>query len=242
MDRLACNLPVNADWRIKTTMNKNVTAILLAGGSSKRFGKDNKLLALKEDQSLIHHALNNIAASQINQLIVVLGHDAKTIEQHCDDFFKANPQHENLSVEFVLNADFDSGMASSLRAGVSHLINRNMHSESSDEAHAAMVFLADMPSVKPVTINTLITTLEAKTNNQSAGLSHIKPSAIVPSYKATRGNPVILMPELFDLLLDVQGDVGARQLLRANPDAVVEVNVDDNGILTDYDTPNQLHN
>ena len=49
------------------------------------------------------------------------------------------------------------------------------------------------------------------------------------------------MPELFDLLLDVAGDVGARQLLRANPDAVLEVDVDDSGILADYDTPEQLH-
>jgi len=42
------------------------------------------------------------------------------------------------------------------------------------------------------------------------------------------------------LLLELDGDRGARALLSANPEQVVEVPVEDPGILLDIDTPQQL--
>ena len=169
-----------------------------------------------------------------------MGHDADVVEQHCREFFQDNTQANDVEIEFVVNTDFDSGMASSLRAGVSQLLNRNMN-VGIENAHAAMVFLADMPDVLPATTNALIAALETHAQQTTLDGDKKPVSAIVPTCKQSRGNPVILMPELFDLLLDVAGDVGARQLLRANPDAVLEVDVDDSGILADYDTPEQLH-
>lgn len=270
MDRLACNLPITKDWinslaigglmdeildrptpRSLTIGAKpaldthadsaigNVTAILLAGGSSKRFGVDNKLLAQRNGKPLIAHALDTIIHSQVQHLIIVLGCDATDVESYCKNYLASQAKNKPKTVEFIINADFESGMGSSLKAGVSDLINRNIKNYPS-APHSALVCLADMPSIKPDTIDALINTMVAATNSDS---SNQKPAAaFVPSYNRVRGNPVLLMPELFDLLLDLSGDFGARHLLQANQEAVREVLVDDPGIFLDLDTPAQFLN
>lgn len=251
-----------------------VTAILLVGGSSKRFGPDNKLLAMRNDKPLIDHALDSITGSQIQHLIVVLGHDAPKVAERCKEYFcNANQtaapapsrgsrpitrrdtvqtktqitgQIEQITnpinVEFVLNSDYESGMASSLRAGISALVARN-NDNIDAKPHAALVCLGDMPVINPETLDMLIQATKQTTNEFVDHITASKSgtaSAFVPTHENVRGNPVLLMPQLFDSLLDVAGDVGARHLLRANPDAVREVPVNDAGIFNDCDFPEQL--
>ena len=266
MDRLACDLPITKDWinslaigglmdeiidrptprsqskpmNIPTeSKNSNpyhrVSAILLAGGSSKRFGRDNKLFAERSGRPLISHALDNIVDSQLQRLIVVLGHDAQGVKQFCGEHLKQQIEDNSISVDFVVNTDFESGMGSSLKTGVSTLVNRNLM-ECPNDPYAALVCLADMPSIQPATINQLLESISQQHFNENSQSS----SAYVPTYNGKRGNPVLLMPELFDLLLDLSGDFGARHLLQANPEAVMEVAVDDAGIFLDCDTPAQL--
>ncbi len=210
-----------------------VTAVLLGAGSSKRFGENNKLLALRDGCPLIHHALESITRSQVQRLVVVLGHDASSVRKHCEQFYDNTDGTKLIDIEFIVNTDFESGMASSLRTGISCLLSRNLE-QTDAPAHAALVCLADMPVVKPQTINALLSANSSRNSNSQFV------SAFVPTHQHARGNPVLLMPELFDLLLDVAGDVGARHVLQANPDSVQEVAVDDAGIFIDCDTPEQL--
>ncbi|MFK8075736.1 MAG: NTP transferase domain-containing protein [Granulosicoccus sp.] len=212
-----------------------VTAVLLAGGSSKRFGRENKLVADHSGSPLINHALNTIVKSEVRRLIVVLGYDAQDVKQLCSEHLKKHIEDNSISVEYVVNTDFESGMGSSLKAGVSTLANRNLR-EGPTDPHAALVCLADMPSIKPATINRLMESISQSRLNENSRSS----SAFVPAYKGKRGNPVLLMPEMFDQLLDLSGDFGARHLLQANPEAVMEIAVDDAGIFLDCDTPEQL--
>ena len=259
MDRLSCNLPITDHWisslsigglideiidrpqpRAKkvsaslttgtrpTDPSREVTAILLAGGSSKRFGADNKLLAPYRGKPLIFHTLDAIVAASISRLMIVLGHDANELRIRCEHYLDTQPTNHSTPVEFVINADFESGMGSSLRAGISSLLS-NTADNASEYTHAALVCLADMPNISTNTYNRLITAMSDKAY-----------AAFLPVYQGQRGNPVLFMPELFDLLLDVSGDVGARYLLRANDDVVSEVSVSDAGIIVDYDTPEQL--
>lgn len=266
MDRLACDLPITQEWinslAIGGLMDEiidrptprsqskpmnvstksfepnpyhRVTAVLLAGGSSKRFGRDNKLFADRSGSPLLSHALDNLVNSEVRRLIVVLGYDAQGVKQLCSEHLKKHIEDNSISVEYVVNTDFESGMGSSLKAGVSTLVNRNLM-ECPTDPYAALVCLADMPSIKPATINKLMESISQSRLNENSQSS----SAFVPTYRGKRGNPVLLMPELFDLLLDLSGDFGARHLLQANPEAVMEVDVDDAGIFLDCDTPEQL--
>lgn len=90
--------------------------------------------------------------------------------------------------------------------------------------HAAgwVIALADMPYVQTATIAAL-----AEAIRQGADIA-------VPVYRERRGNPVAFSRLHLPALLDLDGDQGARHLLRQCP--VREIPVDDPGIVHDIDT------
>ena len=57
-----------------------ISAILLAAGQSKRMNGDNKLVKKIRDIPLIKHSVNNILASSIDELIIVLGYQKKLLK------------------------------------------------------------------------------------------------------------------------------------------------------------------
>ena len=57
-----------------------ISAILLAAGQSKRFGNNNKLITKYKNKNLIQSSLTNIINSNIDNVIVVLGHDQDLIK------------------------------------------------------------------------------------------------------------------------------------------------------------------
>jgi molybdenum cofactor cytidylyltransferase len=62
----------------------------------------------------------------------------------------------------------------------------------------------------------------------------------VPTFRGKRGNPVLFGRALFAGIAGIAGDVGARQLIAAHEDMVVEVAMEDDAVLTDIDTPEAL--
>ena len=106
-----------------------ISSILLAAGLSKRMNGENKLTKNIQGTPLINHAVKNILASSINELIIVLGYQKEIIEKLID-------KHEK--VKFIFNKDFESGMASSIKVGINHL---------SDNSESFFICLADMPMV-----------------------------------------------------------------------------------------------
>lgn len=266
LDRLSCDLPVNDHWistlaigglmdeivsrpqprsasKSNVTSNQTkfapqeITGILLAAGSSTRYASENKLLATLQGRPLIHHALTHLIDSNISSIIVVLGFEAAQVKRQCEKCLQQHSKRQQVQLSFVINPEFDSGMGSSLKAGVSQLLNNCANAPSSAPT-PALVCLADMPLVQTATLNTLLDALQLSHSTTDA--AGTKASAFVPTYNGTRGNPVLLMPELFDLILNISGDVGARHLLQANADVVQEVPVNSRSILTDVDTPDQL--
>ncbi len=93
-----------------------------------------------------------------------------------------------------------------------------------------MVLLGDMPHVTPAIIDRLVDAFAA----QPTAL------AVVPVSLGQRGNPILLARSLFPEVMALTGDVGARRLLAAAGDRVVEVPIDDAAVLTDVDTPEAL--
>jgi len=124
-----------------------------------------------------------------------------------------------LPVNFAHNPDFASGVASSLRLGLAR---------AADSA-GALILLADMPGVGSATLDLLITAFERAPAC----------AAVAPVYQGRRGNPVLLGGSLFASVASLTGDEGARGLLRAR-DGVIEIAVDDESVLMDIDTREDL--
>ena len=58
-----------------------ISAIVLAAGTSKRFGKQNKLLAKYKNEIILLTVINKLLKSKVDELIVVTGNDRKKIEK-----------------------------------------------------------------------------------------------------------------------------------------------------------------
>ena len=91
----------------------------------------------------------------------------------------------------------------------------------------ALVLLADMPLVRVATLSALAAELR------------LGAPAMVPVHDGQRGNPCGFARSTFQRLLTLSGDQGAKALLGLL--GVVEVAVDDPGILVDFDTPGDFH-
>jgi molybdenum cofactor cytidylyltransferase len=114
-------------------------------------------------------------------------------------------------------ADADHGMASSLVHALRHSL---------PDAQGWIIALADMPCVAGATIAALRAAIEG-----GAAIA-------VPVHGDRRGNPVAFGSAHLDLLLALQGEHGARAIVKAHP--VTEVQVDDPGIFQDIDMPSDL--
>lgn len=123
------------------------------------------------------------------------------------------------AVTIARNPDFDLGMSSSIRAGVRAL---------PDWTDGALIVLGDMPAITPSLIDRMIA---AFTSDRSI---------CVAACNARRGNPVLFGRKFFPELLTLTGDTGAKRLIAANEQSVCEVLADDDGPLTDIDTPEAL--
>ena len=95
-------------------------------------------------------------------------------------------------------------------------------------ADGYLVALADMPFIRRASIAAVRAALEA-----GAPLA-------APYFRGRRGHPVGISGAFFDSLLDLQGDEGAKRLLRENDSRLVKVPVGDPGVLRDIDTPSDL--
>ena len=182
-----------------------ISAILLAAGQSKRMDGENKLTKEIQGVPLIKHSVKNILASSIDELIIVLGHQKETIEKLID---------MNEKIKFVFNKDFESGMASSIKAGLNHLSNNT---------EAFFICLGDMPMVNSNIYNQLI-----KSRNQK--------NIIVPTYNGQQGNPVLFDKSMKEKVLNITGDVGAKKILELNKDKILNLEINDQGIMKNFNT------
>ena len=188
----------------------NMAARVLAAGQSSRMEGANQLLGEVDGVPMVLRAVNAALDSKAASVTVVLGHEAEKVEALLS----------GRKVNIVRNVDFAQGMSTSLRAGIRAL---------PAEAEAAVVLLADMPRVSAMHVDRLIDVFDAK-----------QPSIVVPQRAGRRGNPILWPREFFADMQAVSGDKGARGLLEENPQRIRSVEMDDDAIHADVDTPDNL--
>jgi molybdenum cofactor cytidylyltransferase len=164
-------------------------AIILAAGASLRLGHP-KQLVLVDGETLLAMTMRMARESGADPVIVVLGGNQASIEAVVDfqDTYR------------VFNADWEQGIAASICAGIEAV------GTVCPEASAALLLACDQPYL---TADYLRTLLETSKRTGS--------SAIVASrYKGVPGIPAIFPKAYFVNLRGLEGDVGARQILRSH--------------------------
>ncbi|APA70303.1 nucleotidyltransferase family protein [Janthinobacterium sp. 1_2014MBL_MicDiv] len=191
----------------------STVGILLAAGRGRRFdpsGVQNKLLQPLPDGP---YAGLPVVAAAASAMLAALPRVLAVVR--ADDTQVARVLGA-LGCEVRVCHDADMGMAASLTCAIEHVRG----------APGWLIALGDMPWVEAATI---------------AALSHAIADGAriaVPVFQGRRGNPVAFSAVHLPLLLALDGDQGARSIVRGH--AVREVAVDDSGILRDIDTPDDL--
>ena len=124
-------------------------------------------------------------------------------------------------VKCVINTDYRNGISSSIKKGLKKVNKNNI---------GAMICLADMPLIKTSTYNQIINSYYQ--NNRKN---------IIPYFEHIRGNPVLFDKLYFKDLMEIEGDEGARVLIKKHPESFFNLTVLDQGIIKDIDDANQYY-
>ena len=171
-------------------------------------GRD-KLLEQVFDRPLLRRVAEAADDSLAEKVIVVLG-------AHADQRQKALAA---LPLQYAVNDDWQTGMASSIRTGIGAL---------STDTEAVLILLGDMPEVSTDVINALITSFDPQ-----LGKDIVRPV----SSSGVGGNPILFGKRHFPALKTLTGDIGAKPVIKAHPDSVLDVQTMTDGVLIDLDTP-----
>lgn len=172
-----------------------IGAIILAAGASTRFGEP-KQLAEFRGQTLLRRAVAAALISVCEPVVVALG----------ANYEQTSEEIKNLPVHVCYNAEWQIGLSASVKSGLESLLNVEPN------ISAAIITLADQPFVGAAQINSF-----AEKFYQS------KAPIIAAEYNQTVGVPALFAKELFDELVKLEGDQGAKMLMKSHQDSLIKI-------------------
>ena len=181
-----------------------VAGIILAAGMSTRMGALKQLLALGGRAAIEWSA--EVVGRRLDEVVVVLGHRAEEIA----------PVLAAYPVRWVVNADYQTGMLSSVQCGVRAV----------DKAADYLICLGDQPRLSGAVVEQV---LQAR-NQVSEGI-------IIPTASDRRGHPVLIRNAYRAEILGLPLDVGLNAVTRGHPEDTCELPVAEAAVLIDMDTP-----
>ncbi len=193
--------------------NERSAGIILAGGCSKRFGSPKQILNL-EGKYLLEYVLEAALGSSLHHLVLVLGYKHQTILQKLG----AGLHYPRLQI--VINDRYQEGQSTSLQAGLLNLPGF---------FRSVMFLLGDQPLLDSGTIDHLLERF------RFAGKDICVP---VCNHKA--GNPTIFKYTMYRQLLAINGDIGAREIIRKNSERVLRVEIENPRCFIDIDSRQDL--
>lgn len=184
-----------------------IVTLILAAGSSSRLGQSKQLLQVNGVPMLRKTVVTALEADT-NDVVVVLGHKAVQHQQIIMD----------LNVDIMHHSDWQEGMGSSIKAGVSHILENHPHTQ------AILVMVCDQPYITTDHLNVLM-------NSYRTSGAPIVASA----YASTTGVPALFDKNMFAELLELENAQGAKKILEKNIQGVLSVEFPKGAI--DIDTP-----
>ena len=184
-----------------------LSSIILAAGMSKRMKDRNKLLLQYGELTILEKTINNLSRSNINEIIIVLGHDSNNTKRAL----------KQIKFKKVFNEFYSHGISSSIISGLKAI---------NTSAKGVMICLGDMPQIKTSSYNLLIEKFNTTLNEKKI---------VLPTYNNKKGNPIILSSFYFSYLYRLKGDIGARDLIEKYASNIIRTEIDDEGLLKDID-------
>jgi molybdenum cofactor cytidylyltransferase len=201
-----------------------IAGILLAAGGSQRFGQPKQLLDWR-GEPFVRAVAKTALEAGLSPVIVVTGAHGAQVAAAVQD----------LPVRIVHNEEWDSGQASSIRAGIgphrrfappppfSANFSRKWERPGGGPG-GAIFLLTDQPQVTP-------TILRALVEEHASTLAPV----IAPMVLDRRANPVLFDSVTFPVLMELEGDVGGRGIFSKYKVSYLPWH--DDALLLDVDTP-----
>jgi len=159
------------------------------------------------NRTLIRIVTENVLASAVDDVLVVTGYREAEVSAAIKE----------LPVKTIFNPNYGQGQGSSLTLGVKAI---------DASTTSFLIFMCDQPLISATLINKVIWNFEEKSS-----------LALRPTYNGMPGHPVIFSYSLISELKALQGDEGARQVLKNLGNKVDYLPVQDEAVILDIDTP-----
>ena len=175
-------------------------------------GQLKQLLAYR-GTTLLQHSIDQAQNAEFEPVIVVVGSESQTVRESL----------AGQVIEIVENARWESGMGSSIAAGMRTLL------ESDDFPSSIAILLADQPRVLAIHLAAM-----------RQMLSDPNVSIVAAEYGGALGVPAIFKPEWFDALSSLAPEAGARGIIRSAGQKLAPFPLPEAAV--DIDTPEDFRN
>lgn len=196
-------------------MKQLPVGILLAAGKSERFNSNKLLHPIIDNTPMLLMTAQKLASVLPGSVIVI----NPTLQSF-------TMQLEQMGLRVVINEQAEQGMGSSIACGVR--ASQNANQDANQKPSGWLITLADMPYIKTETL-----TLLANKLTEGADI-------VAPLYEQQRGHPVGFSHTYINELLALNEDIGARDIIKKNQDQLELVLTDDEGVVRDIDTPDDV--
>ena len=183
-----------------------IKAILLAAGQSKRLKGENKLIKKFKSTSLINHILRSLLKSKVEKIIIVLGYQKEKLKK----IIKKNKR-----ILFTTNINFKKGISSSIKSGIRKISKKDK---------GFIIVQSDMPFIKSSDINKICNSI-----NKGKYLVHAL------RFKKKVGNPIGFDISVINKFKKINGDVGAKFMVKRLKKNTSFIKVRSNKIFKDFD-------
>ena len=169
-----------------------IAGLLLAAGGSSRLGRPKQLVEWK-GKTLIRRAAETLIGSGCSAVFVVLGAEVELSREEL----------AGLDAEIVVNGAWESGIGSSIAFGMRSILAVE------PQRDAVLVSLCDLPLVTAEKLRPFVETFV-----------RCHAEVIAAHYNDVAGVPALFSSKYFPDLAALNGDKGAREIIRNSPDAV----------------------
>jgi molybdenum cofactor cytidylyltransferase len=187
-------------------------ALLPAAGASRRMGRP-KLTLPYAGGTLVGSLVASLRGGGVSTILLVTAPG--------DEDLRAWAREAGVAV--AVNPDPERGMLSTILEGIAALGGA---AALADREELLLVSPADLPAIRPETVARLI----REATEAGAPLA-------LPVYHGRRGHPLAIAPALIPEIETLDPAVGLRQLRDRHEAELLEIEVEDAGVVLDVDTP-----
>jgi molybdenum cofactor cytidylyltransferase len=174
--------------------------------------KQNKLLLKIDGETLIEHVVRSAKGSSVDEVIVVLGYEARKIKEHL----------AKLDCKFAVNENYMKGQSESVKVGFSAV---------SSNAEAVMILPADVALIDRESINRVVEEYRRS-----------KRRIVIASHRQQSGHPILLDRALFPEVSKIDEETqGLKAVINRHRAEIEYVEVGTANVLIDIDTREEFN-